>query len=44
MSKINQLERITQNRVIQLFRQDLGYVYLGDLHEARALIRRKTAL
>lgn len=33
MSNINQLERITQNRVIQLFRQDLGYDYLGNLHD-----------
>ncbi|MBA6411759.1 HsdR family type I site-specific deoxyribonuclease [Parahaliea sp. F7430] len=32
MSKINQLERITQERLIQLFRQDLGYEYLGNLH------------
>ena len=33
MSNLNQLERITQDRVIQLFRQDLGYEYLGNLHE-----------
>lgn len=33
MSNINQLERITQNRVIQLFTQDLGYEYLGNLHK-----------
>ena len=33
MSNLNQLERITQDRVIQLFRQDLGYEYLGSLHD-----------
>ncbi len=33
MSSLNQLERITQDRVIQLFRQDLGYEYLGNLHD-----------
>lgn len=30
MSDIGQLERITQNRVIQLFREQLGYEYLGS--------------
>lgn len=33
MSSLNQLERITQNRVIKLFTQDLGYEYLGSLHD-----------
>lgn len=33
MSSISQLERITQNRVIGLFTQDLGYEYLGSLHD-----------
>ncbi len=33
LSSLNQLERITQDRVIQLFRQDLGYEYLGNLHD-----------
>ncbi|ENX63733.1 MULTISPECIES: type I restriction endonuclease subunit R [Acinetobacter] len=33
MSRVGQLERITQNRVIQLFKNDLGYRYLGDLHD-----------
>ena len=33
MSQVGQLERITQNRVIQLFKNDLGYRYLGDLHD-----------
>lgn len=27
---INQIERITQNRIIQLFQKDLGYTYYGN--------------
>ena len=30
MSAIGQLERATQNRVIALFREELGYRYLGN--------------
>jgi type I restriction enzyme R subunit len=30
MNKIGQLERETQNRVVQLFQQQLGYHYLGN--------------
>jgi type I restriction enzyme, R subunit len=30
MSEIGQLERETQNRVIELFREQLGYDYLGN--------------
>ena len=30
MSNVGQVERATQNRVIQLFRDTLGYTYLGD--------------
>jgi type I restriction enzyme, R subunit len=33
LSDIGQPERATQNRVIKLFREDLGYEYLGDWHE-----------
>lgn len=33
MVSINQRERITQNRVVQLFQQDLGYEYLGSWHD-----------
>ncbi len=29
MSRVGALERITQNRIVQLFRQQLGYHYLG---------------
>lgn len=30
MSKVGQKERATQNRIIQLFKQQLGYEYLGN--------------
>jgi type I restriction enzyme R subunit len=30
MSKVGQRERITQNRVVKLFRENLGYDYLGS--------------
>jgi len=30
MSKVGQRERITQNRVVRLFRENLGYDYLGN--------------
>ncbi len=30
MSTVGQIERITQNRVVKLFRETLGYDYLGD--------------
>jgi type I restriction enzyme R subunit len=30
MSHVGQPERATQNRVIALFREELGYCYLGD--------------
>ena len=33
MSDVGQLERITQNRVVQLFKKDLGYRDLGNLHD-----------
>ncbi|NNJ12954.1 HsdR family type I site-specific deoxyribonuclease [Chloroflexales bacterium ZM16-3] len=33
MSKVGARERATQNRVIGLFRDTLGYAYLGDWHE-----------
>jgi type I restriction enzyme, R subunit len=33
MSVIGQPERITHNRVIALFRDELGYRFLGDWHE-----------
>ena len=28
--KIGQIERITQQRIIKLFRENLGYEYLGN--------------
>jgi len=33
VSAIGQPERVTQNRVIKLFREVLGYDYLGDWSE-----------
>ena len=30
MSTVGQIERITQNRVVKLFREQLGYTYLGN--------------
>jgi len=30
MSKVGSKERVTQNRVIKLFQEELGYTYLGD--------------
>ncbi|MBF0231402.1 MAG: restriction endonuclease subunit R, partial [Desulfamplus sp.] len=33
MSKIGQIERATQNRVIKLFQNELGYRYLGNLEK-----------
>jgi type I restriction enzyme, R subunit len=33
MSNIGQPERVTQNRVIDLFRDELGYDYLGNWHD-----------
>ena len=33
MSKVGQIERATQNRIVKLFRDDLFYEYLGDWEE-----------
>lgn len=33
MSKIGQIERATQNRVVKLFEKQLGYTYLGNLEK-----------
>lgn len=33
MSGVGQPERITQNRIIELFRSKLGYSYIGNLHD-----------
>ena len=30
MIKVGQLERLTQNRIIKLFQNQLGYTYLGN--------------
>lgn len=33
MSRVGQIERITQNRVIELFQKQLGYEYLGNFED-----------
>jgi len=33
MSKVGQIERATQNRIVQLFQEQLQYNYLGNLEE-----------
>ena len=33
MNKVGSIERITQNRVVNLFQNELGYQYLGDWEE-----------
>src|SRR4051812_4990191 len=33
MDKVGQIERITQNRIVQLFKNKLGYTYLGNWEE-----------
>lgn len=33
MNTIGTLERATQNRVLNLFQHELGYAYIGDLHD-----------
>lgn len=33
MSNVGQRERVTQNRVIELFKSKLGYTYIGNLHD-----------
>ena len=33
MTKVGAIERITQNRVVQLFKKELNYTYLGDWQE-----------
>ena len=33
MSGVGKKERVTQNRVVKLFRDKLNYIYLGNLHD-----------
>ena len=33
MNEVGQIERLTQNRIVQLFQQQLGYTYLGNWEE-----------
>ena len=33
MSKVGQIERATQNRIVQLFKEQLQYEYLGNWEE-----------
>lgn len=35
MTKVGSIERITQNRVVKLFQEELGYSYLGNWEENR---------
>lgn len=34
MSNIDQIEKATQKRVVKLFKNELNYTYLGDLHDS----------
>lgn len=33
MSDVGKIERITQNRIVEVFRDELGYQYLGNWEE-----------
>ena len=33
MTKVGSIERVTQNRVVKLFQEELGYTYWGDWQE-----------
>ena len=33
MNEVGQIERLTQNRIVQLFQKQLGYSYLGNWEE-----------
>lgn len=33
MSKVGKKERITQNRIVRFFQDELGYRYLGDWND-----------
>ena len=35
MGNVGDIERITQNRVVKLFKEKLGYTYLGNWKTAR---------
>ena len=35
MSKPTDIERVSQNRVVKLFEEELNYTYLGDWKRAR---------
>lgn len=42
MSDVGQIERRTQNRVVKLFRERLGYRYLGNRQKAAGHPGRRT--
>jgi type I restriction enzyme R subunit len=35
MTTVGQIEKKTQQRIVTLFRDQLGYDYLGDRHDLR---------
>lgn len=44
MGNVGDIERITQNRVVKLFKEKLGYTYLGNWEESLIKQMKKGSL